>query len=226
MPYAIPGTWVSMWSLDKDDGKGVEEAVCCMHDLMLKLQCEGGRNNIHWGNIPPFVMQMPQQEHMVWVAVRINDMLCHIVLIYSISLSSPDAQSTRAMYAHIVATGYLASGKQLPHPGSTYDPTPYNSSSCLCRQLPTSRSRLPQNPSPRPHVQIPPTRYSALDSAPPHLATLPTTGGHQDIPHAEMYSPRATSTNPAFCLASSIQVNKKPQAFCIQSTQCFRLLID
>ncbi|KAN0118411.1 hypothetical protein V8E52_005141, partial [Russula decolorans] len=184
MPYAIPGTWVSMWSLDKDDGKGVEEAVCCVHDLMLKLQCEGGRNNIHWGNIPPFVMQMPQQEHMVWVAMH----------------RAPE---------------------QCMHTLSPRD----TCSSCLCRQLPTSRSRLPQNPSPRPHVQIPPTRYSALDSAPPHLATLPTTGGHQDIPHAETYSPRATSTNPAFCLASSIQVNKKPQAFCIQSTQCFRLLI-
>jgi hypothetical protein len=48
---AVHDTWVSMWSLDRDDGKGVEEAVCHMHDLMLKLQRKGGGNNIYQGNI-------------------------------------------------------------------------------------------------------------------------------------------------------------------------------
>jgi hypothetical protein len=48
---AIHDTWMSMWSLNRDDSKGAEEAVCHMHDLMLKLQHKGGGNNIYQGNI-------------------------------------------------------------------------------------------------------------------------------------------------------------------------------
>jgi hypothetical protein len=45
---------MSMRSLDRDDGKGAEDAERCAHELVLKLQYEGGRNNIYRGNIPPF----------------------------------------------------------------------------------------------------------------------------------------------------------------------------
>jgi hypothetical protein len=48
---AVCDTWVSMQSLDRDDGKGAEEAVHHVHDLMLKLQRKGGGNNIYQGNI-------------------------------------------------------------------------------------------------------------------------------------------------------------------------------
>ena len=59
---------------------------------------------------------------------------------------------------------------------------------------PASQPISPQNPPPRPHVQIPPTIYSAPDSASPRLATSSATGS-RDISSAEMYSPRATSPN-------------------------------
>jgi hypothetical protein len=42
---------MSMRSLDRDDGKGAEDAERCAHELVLKLQYEGGRNNIYRGNI-------------------------------------------------------------------------------------------------------------------------------------------------------------------------------
>jgi hypothetical protein len=47
LPRAERDTWVSMWSLDKDDGKGAEEAVHRVHKLVLKPQREGGGNNIY-----------------------------------------------------------------------------------------------------------------------------------------------------------------------------------
>jgi hypothetical protein len=53
---AVRDTWVSMWSLDKDDGKGAEEAVRRTHVLVLKPQREGGGNNVYQGNTPPFVV--------------------------------------------------------------------------------------------------------------------------------------------------------------------------
>lgn len=68
---AVRDTWVSMWSLDTDDGKGAEEAVRRAHELVLKPQREGGGNNIYRGNIPPFVAQMPQQERVAWVAMEL-----------------------------------------------------------------------------------------------------------------------------------------------------------
>jgi glutathione synthase len=64
-------TWVSMWSLDKDDGKGAEEAVHRVHKLVLKPQRDGGGNNVYRGNIPLFVVQMPQQERVAWVAMEL-----------------------------------------------------------------------------------------------------------------------------------------------------------
>ncbi|KAF8488207.1 glutathione synthase [Russula emetica] len=68
---AVRDTWVSMWSLDKDEGKGAEEAVRRAHELVLKPQREGGGNNIYRGNIPPFVAQMSQQERVAWVAMEL-----------------------------------------------------------------------------------------------------------------------------------------------------------
>ena len=69
---AVRDTWVSMmWSLDKDDGKGAEEAVRRAHELVLKPQREGGGNNVYRGSIPPFVAQLPQQERVAWVAMEL-----------------------------------------------------------------------------------------------------------------------------------------------------------
>ena len=70
-PRAERDTWVSMWSLDKDDGKGAEEAVRRAHELVLKPQREGGGNNVYRGNIPPLVAQMPKQERVAWVAMEL-----------------------------------------------------------------------------------------------------------------------------------------------------------
>ena len=68
---AVRDSWVSMWSLDRDDGKGAEEAVRRAHELVLKPQREGGGNNIYRGNIPPFVAQMSQPERVAWVAMEL-----------------------------------------------------------------------------------------------------------------------------------------------------------
>ena len=68
---AVRDTWVSMWSLDTDDGKGAEEAVRRAQGLVLKPQREGGGNNVYRGNIPSFVAQMPQQERVAWVAMEL-----------------------------------------------------------------------------------------------------------------------------------------------------------
>lgn len=56
-----------------------------------------------------------------------------------------------------------------------------------------SRPRTPQDPPPRVHVQIPPTRYYTPNSASPRLTTPPATGSHN--PPADTYSPGASS-NP------------------------------
>jgi hypothetical protein len=55
-----------MWSLDKDDGKGMIEieAVHRAHKLVLEPQRERGGNDIYRVNIPPFIAQMPQQERV------------------------------------------------------------------------------------------------------------------------------------------------------------------
>jgi hypothetical protein len=68
---ALRDTTVSMWSLDKDDGKGAEEAERRAHELVLKPQREGGGNNVYRGSIPPFVAQLPQQERVAWVAMEL-----------------------------------------------------------------------------------------------------------------------------------------------------------
>jgi glutathione synthase len=68
---AVRDTWMRMWSLDRDDGKGAEEAVRRAHELVLKPQREGGGNNIYRGNIPAFVAQMSQQERVAWVAMEL-----------------------------------------------------------------------------------------------------------------------------------------------------------
>ena len=68
---AVRDTWVSMWSLNSDNGKGAEEAVRRAHELVLKPQREEGGNNIYRGNISPFVAQMPQQERVAWVAMEL-----------------------------------------------------------------------------------------------------------------------------------------------------------
>jgi glutathione synthase len=67
----VRNTWVSMWSLDRDDDKAAEEAARRAHELVLRPQREGGGNNIYRGDIPPFVVQMPQQEHVAWVAMKL-----------------------------------------------------------------------------------------------------------------------------------------------------------
>jgi glutathione synthetase len=71
---AVRDSWVNMWSLDRDDGKGAEEeeeAVRRAHELVLKPQREGGGNNVYRGNIPQFIAQMPQHERVTWVAMEL-----------------------------------------------------------------------------------------------------------------------------------------------------------
>jgi len=40
--FGVRESWMSMWSLDADGGKGAEEAVRRAHELVLKPQREGG----------------------------------------------------------------------------------------------------------------------------------------------------------------------------------------
>ncbi|KAI0284254.1 hypothetical protein BGY98DRAFT_948675 [Russula aff. rugulosa BPL654] len=98
--------------------------------------------------------------------------------------------------------------EQLHNPGSTHGPPLTTTPPTFAEDYPAGRSRSPQNPPPRPHVQIPPTRYSAPDSASPRLATSPATGSRRDIPPAETYSPRSTSPNPNIRPSSS--ANQSP----------------
>jgi len=121
--------------------------------------------------------------------VRINDTPSHTVLI-SLSLHQTDRapeHRTRALSPRI-------SNEPPPHPGTTHDPR-LTTAPAFPDNYPAGQLRSPQNPPPRPHVQIPPTRYSAPDSASPRLAASPATGSHRDIPPAEAYSPRAISPN-------------------------------
>jgi len=68
---AVRESWVGMWSLDTDGGKGADEAVRRAHELVLKPQREGGGNNVYRGNIPPFVGQLPLQERVAWIAMEL-----------------------------------------------------------------------------------------------------------------------------------------------------------
>jgi hypothetical protein len=98
--------------------------------------------------------------------------------------------------------------EQLSHIGSTHDPhlttTPLvsvdnrSTRSMTPPNFVDNRSTRSMTPPgrPRPHVQIPPTIFSAPDSASPRLATSPATGSRRDIPPAEMYSLRSTPPNP------------------------------
>jgi len=105
-------------------------------------------------------------------------------------------QHTRALSPQIF-------GEQLPHPGATHDPPLTATPPVFADGSSASQPRSPQNVPPRPHVQIPPTRYNAPDTASPRLATPPATGSHRDIPPAETYIPRATSPNPSLRASGS-----------------------
>ena len=68
---AVRDSWVGMWSLDADGGKGADEAVRRAQELVLKPQREGGGNNVYRGSIPPFVAGLPQQERVAWIAMEL-----------------------------------------------------------------------------------------------------------------------------------------------------------
>ena len=68
---AVRDSWVGMWSLDADDGRGAEEAVRRAHELVLKPQREGGGNNVYRGSIPPFVARLPRHERVAWIAMEL-----------------------------------------------------------------------------------------------------------------------------------------------------------
>jgi hypothetical protein len=90
---------------------------------------------------------------------------------------------------------------------------------------PAGRSRSPQNPPPRPHVQILPTRYSAPDSASPPCQQQGATEISRRA--AETYSPRATSPNPnlnirASGLSESVTSHHHEAALREKMTECER----
>ena len=68
---AVRDSWVCMWSLDTDGGADANEAVRRAQELVLKLQREGGGNNVYRANIPPFVAQLPAQDRAAWVAMEL-----------------------------------------------------------------------------------------------------------------------------------------------------------
>lgn len=63
-------TWVSMWGLDADNGKGLQRAREGFEDLVLKPQREGGGNNVYRTNIPAFLDKLPAAEREAWIAME------------------------------------------------------------------------------------------------------------------------------------------------------------
>ncbi len=100
------------------------------------------------------------------------------------------------------------SSEQLPHPGATHNPPITTAPLVFAHDSSAGQPRSPQNTPPRPHVQIPPTRYYAPDSASPHLTTPSATGSRRGTPAAEAYTPRATSPNPN--VRASGSTNRSP----------------
>jgi hypothetical protein len=124
-------------------------------------------------------------------SVRINDTFS-----YRADIFPPLHQTNRSPEQHTHALSPRIPNERLPHPGTTHDSPLTTASPAFANDYSAGQPRSPQSPPSRPHVQIPPTRYSAPDSASPRLATSPATGSHRDISPAETYSPRATSPNP------------------------------
>lgn len=87
-----------------------------------------------------------------------------------------------------------STNEQLRDPGTSHDPRPETTLHFLPSELLADQPTASQNLPPRVHVQIPPTRYYAPNSASPRLATTPVTQIH--VPPTDMYSPRTTSPNP------------------------------
>jgi hypothetical protein len=83
--------------------------------------------------------------------------------------------------------------EQLLDPGATHDPRLTRAAPVFTGDSPAGQPRATQNLPPKVHVQIPPTRYYAPNTASPRLAS-PATGGHS--PHADTHSSGATSPNP------------------------------
>ena len=112
-------------------------------------------------------------------------------------------QTDRAPEQRTHAQSPRISSEQLPHPSTTHSPPLTKAPPAFTDDYPAGQPRSPQNPPPRPHVQIPPTRYSAPDSASPRLTSA--AGSHRGIPPAETYTPRATSPNPNIRTGSADQ---------------------
>ena len=58
-------SWVRMWALEE----GTDEAVCCVHKVVLKLQHKSSGNNIYHNVIPLFVTQLPVRECSAWITL-------------------------------------------------------------------------------------------------------------------------------------------------------------
>ena len=63
----VHNSWVRMWALEE----GADEAVRCVHKVVLKLQHKGGGNNIYHNVIPLFIMQLPICECTVWITMEL-----------------------------------------------------------------------------------------------------------------------------------------------------------
>ena len=95
-------------------------------------------------------------------------------------------------------------------PSSTRDQRPPTDRSYSTGDPTTSQPTEPQSHRPSVQVQIPPSRYYSPNSASPRTVTpLATQQSH--VPHADMYSPFATPSNPN--LSASDIANQSPRQY-------------
>ncbi|KAI0004982.1 hypothetical protein BJV74DRAFT_880903 [Russula compacta] len=107
--------------------------------------------------------------------------------------SSAELPTDRVREQRTYTMSPRSTNEQLRDPGTSHDPRPETTLQFLPSDSLADQPTVSQNLPPRVHVQIPPTRYHAPNSASPPLATTPVTQIH--VPPADMYSPRATSPN-------------------------------
>ena len=67
----LRGSWMGMWGLDEDDGRGTDKARSVAEKLVLKPQREGGGNNVYKSSIPGFLDTLPVAEREAWIAMEL-----------------------------------------------------------------------------------------------------------------------------------------------------------
>jgi len=71
----VRASWMGMWGLDDEAGDGEEDGMSkarrLANSLVLKLQREGGGNNVYKDAIPAFLDALPPKEREAWIAMEL-----------------------------------------------------------------------------------------------------------------------------------------------------------